>query len=88
MLMLAVRLWAMGGRVRGLWPFGAAGIIAVVTVVAGRGVAVAAPRGPGRLRKVPGRRKAPSLWASLAWRRRMRCTFQHPAGAEARSFKH
>src|SRR5512135_2746041 len=28
----------------------------------------------------------PSSWASLAWWRRMPCTFQHPPGAEARSF--
>src|SRR5437016_5514334 len=28
----------------------------------------------------------PSSWASLAWWRRMLCTFQHPPGAEARSF--
>ena len=32
MLMFTVRLLAMGGRARGLWPFAAAGAIAVVTV--------------------------------------------------------
>jgi len=28
----------------------------------------------------------PSSWASLAWWRRMLANFQHPPGAEARSF--
>jgi hypothetical protein len=34
---------------------------------------------------VPPRRMLPPSWASLAWWRRMHCTFQHPPGAEARS---
>ena len=42
--------------------------------------------GAGRSRRSAGRRMLPSSWASFAWWRRMLCTFQHPPGAEARSF--
>ena len=42
--------------------------------------------GAGPSRRPAGRHMLPSSWASLAWWRRMLCNFQHPPGAEARSF--